>query len=59
LKVIAPGMMTAMVTTVEGLIVGIVAFMGYNHLTAKIGKIIYQMENTAIEFIDLLHEPGK
>jgi biopolymer transport protein ExbB len=59
LKVIAPGMMTAMVTTVEGLIVGIVSFMGYNHLTAKVGKIIYQMENTAIEFIDLLHEPGK
>jgi biopolymer transport protein ExbB len=59
LKIIAPGMMTAMVTTVEGLIVGIVSFMGYNHLAAKVGKIIYQMENTAIEFIDILHQPGK
>ncbi|MDC3253072.1 MotA/TolQ/ExbB proton channel family protein [Crocinitomicaceae bacterium] len=59
LKVIAPGIMTAMVTTVEGLIVGIVAYVGYNFLVAKIEKVVYQMENDALEFTDLLHEPGK
>lgn len=59
LKIIAPGIMTAMITTVGGLIVGIVSFMGYNYLTARIGRIVYQMENTAIEFMDILHQPGK
>ncbi|MBI2259411.1 MAG: MotA/TolQ/ExbB proton channel family protein [Flavobacteriia bacterium] len=59
LKVIAPGIMTAMVTTVAGLIVGIIAFMGYNYLVGRIGKVVYQMENAALEFMDLLNQPGK
>jgi biopolymer transport protein ExbB len=59
IKTIAPGIMTAMVTTVGGLIVGIVAFMGYNYLVARIGKVVYQMENAALEFMDLLNQPGK
>jgi biopolymer transport protein ExbB len=58
-QTIAPGTMTAMVTTVEGLIVGIVAFIGYNFLVARIGRLVYQMENDALEFMDLLHEPSK
>jgi biopolymer transport protein ExbB len=59
LGIIAPGIMTAMITTVAGLIVGIVAFVGYNFLVAKIGRVVYQMENDALEFMDLLNEPGK
>jgi biopolymer transport protein ExbB len=59
LKIIAPGIMTAMVTTVNGLIVGIISFMGYNFLVGKIGKVVYQMENAALEFMDLLNSPGK
>lgn len=59
LKVIAPGIMTAMITTVEGLIVGIVAFMGHNYLQSRISKVVYQMENAALEFMDLLHTPAK
>ncbi len=59
IKTIAPGIMTAMVTTVAGLIVGIVAFMGYNYLVSRIGKVVYQMENAALEFMDLLNQPGK
>ncbi|GAB5416009.1 MAG: MotA/TolQ/ExbB proton channel family protein [Crocinitomicaceae bacterium] len=58
-QTIAPGTMTAMVTTVEGLIVGIIAFIGYNFLVARIGRLVYQMENDALEFMDLLHEPSK
>lgn len=58
-QTIAPGTMTAMVTTVEGLIVGIIAFVGYNFLVARIGRLVYQMENDALEFMDLLHEPSK
>ncbi|MCR9174092.1 MAG: MotA/TolQ/ExbB proton channel family protein [bacterium] len=56
---IAPGTMTAMVTTVEGLVVGIIAYIGYNFLVGRIGRLVYQMENDALEFMDLLHEPGK
>lgn len=59
IKVIAPGIMTAMITTVAGLIVGIVAYMGYNFLVGRIGKVVYQMENAALEFMDLLNQPGK
>jgi biopolymer transport protein ExbB len=59
LKIIAPGIMTAMITTVNGLIVGIVAYMGYNFLVGKIGKVVYQMENAALEFMDLLNTPTK
>ena len=59
LGTIAPGIMTAMVTTVAGLIVGIIAFMGYNYLVSKISKVVYRMENDAMEFMDLLHKPSK
>lgn len=59
LSIIAPGIMTAMITTVAGLIVGILSFVGYNFLVAKIGRVVYQMENDAVEFMDLLNEPGK
>jgi biopolymer transport protein ExbB len=56
---IAPGIMTSMVTTVAGLVVGIIAYIGYNFLIAQIGKVVYQMENDALEFMDMLHQPGK
>jgi biopolymer transport protein ExbB len=59
LKVIAPGMMTAMVTTVEGLIVGLLAYLGYNFLVDRINKIVYQMESAALDFMDILNQPSK
>ncbi len=52
------GIMQAMVTTAAGLIIGIVAYVGYNILVAKIEKVVYKMEATTIEFIDLLQEPA-
>ena len=58
-ETIAPGTMTAMVTTVAGLVVGIVSYIGYNFLVARIGRVVYQMENDALEFMDLLNTPGK
>lgn len=51
------GIMQAMVTTVAGLIVGIIAYIGYNLLIAKVEKVIYKLEVTTIEFMDLLQEP--
>lgn len=54
---LAEGIYTAMTTTVIGLIVGIVAYIGYNHLVVKTNKVVNQMEANAVEFLDLLNEP--
>ncbi len=54
---LAEGIYTAMTTTVAGLIVGIIAYMSYNHLVVKTDKIVHQMEATAVDFLDLLNEP--
>ncbi|MGM0635080.1 MAG: MotA/TolQ/ExbB proton channel family protein [Bacteroidota bacterium] len=54
---LAEGIYTAMTTTVCGLIVGIIAYIGYNHLVVKTDKVVHQMEATAVEFLDLLNEP--
>lgn len=59
ISVLSGGMYEAMVTTVAGLIVGIVALVGYNLLSAMVQKAVYKMENTSIEFLDLLHEPAR
>ena len=56
---IAPGMMQAMVTTVGGLVVGIIAYMAYNYLVSKVDKVVHKMEAHSMDFIDLLDEPGK
>jgi len=53
------GIMQAMITTVAGLIIGIVAYICYNFLVARVEKVIHNMESASIEFLDLLHEPGK
>lgn len=53
------GIYEAMVTTVGGLIVGIFAYISYNSLTSMIDKVIYRMESTSMEFLDILHEPAK
>ncbi len=54
---LAEGIYTAMTTTVAGLIVGIIAYIGYNHLVVKTDKVVYQMEATAVDFLDILNEP--
>lgn len=54
----AGGIYTALVTTVAGLIVGIVAMFGYNYLVARINKVMNLMEAKTMEFMDLLNEPA-
>lgn len=53
------GIYEAMVTTAAGLIVGIMAYIGYNILVAMIERVIHNLETRSIEFIDLLQEPSK
>lgn len=56
--VLAGGIYQALITTAFGLLIGIFSFVGYNLLVAKVDKVIYQMERSTIEFMDLLQEPG-
>ncbi|MDD2242733.1 MAG: MotA/TolQ/ExbB proton channel family protein [Bacteroidales bacterium] len=58
ITLLSGGIYTAMVTTVAGLIVGILAFFGYNYLTAKVSDLVFMLQSNTIEFMDLLHEPG-
>lgn len=55
----AGGIYTALVTTVAGLIVGIIALFAYNYLVARVNKVMNQMEARTMEFMDLLNEPAK
>jgi len=55
--VLAEGIYTAMTTTVGGLVVGIVAYIGYNHLVVRTDKVVHTMEANAVDFLDLLNEP--
>jgi biopolymer transport protein ExbB len=54
-EMLSKGIYTAMVTTVGGLIVGIIAYIAYNFLVSKIDKVIFQLEARTTEFLDLLH----
>ncbi len=58
-EMLAEGIYTAMVTTVAGLVVGIVAYIGYNLLVAKVEKVVFKMEARTTEFLDILNEPAK
>ncbi len=54
---LAQGIYTAMTTTVAGLIVGIAAYIAYNHLVVKTDKVVHKMEANAVDFLDLLNDP--
>ena len=57
IKLLADGLYTAMTTTVAGLVVGIIAYIAFNHLVGRTNKVVYQMEANSVEFLDLLNEP--
>ncbi len=56
-KLLSSGIYEAMVTTIAGLIVGIIAYVGYNYLVTKLSKIVHQMEYASVEFLELLQQP--
>jgi biopolymer transport protein ExbB len=56
-KLLSSGIYTAMITTVAGLFVGIIAYLAYNYLVTRVQKVIHKMEYTSVDFIDLLQEP--
>lgn len=58
ITLLSGGIYTAMITTVAGLIVGILAYFGYNYLTSKVSDLVFSLQSNTIEFMDLLHEPA-
>ena len=55
ITLLSGGIYTAMVTTVAGLIVGIMAYFGYNFLTNKVSDVVFKLQNTTVEFMDMLY----
>ena len=56
---LSSGMYQAMITTVGGLIVGILAYFGYNYLISRIDSVVRNLEGKTLEFMDMLNEPVK
>jgi biopolymer transport protein ExbB len=52
---LSKGIYTAMVTTVAGLIVGIIAYISYNYLVSKVDKVVFKLEAKTTDFLDLIH----
>jgi biopolymer transport protein ExbB len=59
ISLLSSGIYQAMVTTVAGLIVGIAAYFAYNILVANVEKVVFNLEATTVEFMDMLYEPVK
>jgi biopolymer transport protein ExbB len=55
-KLLSTGIYEAMITTATGLVVGIIAYLGYNYLVTQVSKLVHSMEYSSIEFIDLLQD---
>lgn len=58
-SLLSNGIYTAMVTTAAGLAVGILAYFAYNILVGMVEKVIFRLEATSSEFMDILNEPAK
>lgn len=56
ITLLSRGIYTAMITTVAGLIVGIIAYFAYNALTARIDKVVNHMESTSADFMETVYE---
>ena len=58
ISVLASGIYQALVTTVAGLVVGILALFAYNYLVARVNRVMNSLEMKTMEFMDLLNEPA-
>jgi biopolymer transport protein ExbB len=59
ISTLSGGIYTALITTVGGLILGILAYFGYNLLVVRVENVVFQLETTSTEFLDILNEPVK
>lgn len=58
-SLLSDGIYTALITTVAGLIVGILGYFAYNTLVVKVERVVFNLEATLTEFMDILNEPLK
>jgi biopolymer transport protein ExbB len=58
-SLLSDGIYTALITTVAGLIVGILGYFAYNTLVVRTEKVVFNLEATLTEFMDILNEPVK
>lgn len=58
ITVLSGGIYQALVTTVAGLVVGVIALFAYNYLVARINNVMNSLESKTMEFMDLLNEPA-
>jgi len=58
-SLLSDGIYTALITTVAGLIVGIIGFFAYNTLVVRVERVVFNLEATLTEFMDILNEPIK
>jgi biopolymer transport protein ExbB len=56
-SILSDGIYTALITTVAGLIVGILGYFAYNSLVVRVEKVVFNLEATLTEFMDILNEP--
>lgn len=59
ISLLSSGIYHALTATAAGLLVSIIAMAGYNLLVTNLDKVIFKMENTAVQFMDLLQEPSR
>jgi biopolymer transport protein ExbB len=59
LSLLSDGIYTALITTVAGLIVAILGYFAYNTLVVRVEKVVFNLEATNTEFMDILNEPVK
>lgn len=59
IEVISSGLYQKMITSCGGLVVGVIAFVGYHWLNARIDRLAHRMEESQIKFLDILNEPSK
>jgi biopolymer transport protein ExbB len=59
IEIISTGLYQKMITSASGLVVGVLAFVCYHWLNARIDKVAHRMEDTQIKFLDMLNEPAK
>jgi biopolymer transport protein ExbB len=58
-SMMSDGIYTALITTVAGLIVGILGYFAYNMLVVRVERVVFNLEATLTEFMDILNEPIK
>lgn len=59
ITLLSSGIYQALVTTVAGLVVGILALFAYNYLVARVNTVMNHLETATMDFMDILNEPAK